>query len=89
MAIIQFSQTVTVSGFVDVPDSQLKSYLRKFEANSASFDIDVVIDKDTKELTKDSTLSIDVDWDEVQFELIEKDNGSTYIWDGENLEKDD
>ena len=84
MATIQFSQTVSV----ELPDSQVKKYLEKFEGNQ-SFPYDVVINENVKEYTTKSQLEIEhVDWDTPQIESIEKQNGSTYYWDGESLEKE-
>ena len=87
MATIQFTQNVQISVCVEVPDSQLKAYLAALEDDKGYDAPYLKIDPSPIELTKKSKTEIDTTWDDYEIELIERDNGNTYDWDGDTLNK--
>jgi hypothetical protein len=83
MAQVLINVNVSLSAYIDIPDSKLKKCLL------GEIDLSDYIEIDFKSTEKGIELqdTIDSDFDEIEFSEITKDNGNEYEWDGDKLTK--
>lgn len=83
MATITGFQTLLIYYEIEVPDSQLESYLKNLPDSEINIQQRCLV----AEPTKNSMTELSIEYNGIEFDWIQADNGVTYQWDGETLER--